>query len=367
MHSLTTDIVLRSLGQVGSTVLAILAGVIVLETAIYLIFGKLLKHRHTLPIMLLAPAAIGLLALIVYPIIYEVVLSFSNMSLFTFRNPKFGLMYAERNFGDVFTQPVLKLVHFLPVFLRTVLWTTIQVTFHVTFGMILALLLNRPMKLRGLYRTLLIVPWAIPQVVAVLAWRGEFQFEYGFLNIVLRDIGLHGIEWKSSPFWNFVAINITNIWLGVPFMMVILLGGLQSIDKTYYEAAEMDGAGPWRRFRDVTLPLINPVLTPAVILGVIWTTNNFNVPYFINEYNLESSEILVTALFRAAFDYSRFGFSAAFAIVIFLILLIFAVIYIRFSGLESVMGRSVQKPVPAGIGRKTATRSPKGPRGEVRT
>ncbi len=354
MHSLTPDIVLRSLGQVGSTVFAIFAGVVLLEVGIYLIFGKLLRHRHTLPIMLLAPAAIGLLMLIVYPIIYEVVLSFSNMSLFTFRNPKFGLIYAERNFGDVFTQPVLKLVHFFPVFLRTVLWTTIQVTFHVTLGMILALLLNRPMKLRGLYRTLLIVPWAIPQVVAVLAWRGEFQFEYGFLNIVLRDIGLHGIEWKSSPFWNFVAINITNIWLGVPFMMVILLGGLQSIDRTYYEAAEMDGAGPWTRFRNVTLPLINPVLTPAVILGVIWTTNNFNVPYFINEYNLESSEILVTALFRAAFDYSRFAFAAAFAIVIFLILLIFAIIYIRFSGLESVVGGTMHRPVPAGTALKEA-------------
>jgi len=117
---------------------------------IYLIFGKLLKHRYTLPIMLLAPAAVGLLALIVYPIIYEVVLSFSNMSLFTFRNPKFGLSEAARNFSAVFTQPVLKLVHFLPLFLRTVLWTTIQVTFHVTLGMILALLLTTDEAARAL-------------------------------------------------------------------------------------------------------------------------------------------------------------------------------------------------------------------------
>ena len=199
MHSLTADIVLRSLGQVGSTVLAILAGVIVLEAGIYLIFGKLLKHRHTLPIMLLAPAAIGLLALIVYPILYEIVLSFSNMSLFTFRNPKFGFIYAERNFGDVFTEPVLKQVHFLPVFLRTVLWTTIQVTFHVTLGLGLALLLNRPHEASGP------LPHAAHRSLGhsagrrVLAWRGEFHFEYGFVNIVLRDIGLHGIEWKSEP------------------------------------------------------------------------------------------------------------------------------------------------------------------------
>jgi arabinogalactan oligomer/maltooligosaccharide transport system permease protein len=142
-------------------------------------------------------------------------------------------------------------------------------------------------------------------------------------------LSLPGIEWKTHPFWNFVAINMTNIWLGVPFMMVILLGGLQSISNTFYEAADVDGATRWEKFRHITLPLMQPVMTPAVILGVIWTFNNFNVPYLINDYELETSDILVTALFRAAFEYNRYGFAAAFAVVIFLILLAFCLVYMR--------------------------------------
>ena len=134
-------------------------------------------------------------------------------------------------------------------------------------------------------------------------------------------------------------MNIVNIWLGVPFMMVIALGALQSISKEYYEAAMIDGATGWRRLRSVTLPLAQPILTPAVILGVIWTFNNFNVPFFINEQELETSDILVTALFRAAFEYNLYGFAAAFAIVIFLILFAFSAFYIRATGaLKSVRG-----------------------------
>jgi arabinogalactan oligomer/maltooligosaccharide transport system permease protein len=215
------------------------------------------------------------------------------------------------------------------VFLRTALWTVIQVTFHVSLGLFLAILLNRPMKLRGLYRTLLIIPWALPQVIASLAWRGEYNFEYGFPNVMLTRLGLAAIQWKSDPFWNFVAMNITNIWLGIPFMIVILLGGLQSLSPSYFEAADMDGASGWRKLRTITLPLIKPIMTPAIVLGIIWTFNNFNVPYFINENNLETSDILVTALFRSAFDFNRYGFSAMFALVIFLILLGITIVYMR--------------------------------------
>ncbi len=336
MPSFSLKVILSSLGQVGSTILVIAVATAMIEVVLYLIFGKLLNHKYTLPIMLLAPAAIGLLLLIVYPIAFEIRLSFSNMSLRHFRNPTYGLAQAAKNFKNLFTEPVLKQQYFFPVFLRTVLWTVVQVTSHVTLGLGIAMLLNRPMKLRGLYRALLIVPWALPPVVAGLAWRGEFHFEYGFLNIMLQNIGLSPIQWKSNPFWNFVAMNITNTWLGVPFMSVILLGGLQSIPNTFYEAADIDGAGGFHRFRNITLPLLKPVMTPAVALGIIWTFNNFNVPYFINEFELETSDLLVTALFRAAFEYNRYGFSAAFALVILFILFVLIVTYVRLTQFKSI-------------------------------
>jgi len=339
MKSLTPAIVGSSLGQVGSTLLFLVAGVILVELIVYFLSSRVLKARNALVHMLLAPAIIGLGLLVVYPIAWEVVLAFSNMSLRHFKDPTFSFGQALSNFSLIFTAPVLKQVYFFPVFLRTILWTVIQVVFHVTLGLGLALLLNRRLLLKGIYKVLLVIPWAIPQVISCLTWRGEYHYEYGFVNIMLRTVGLPAIQWKSSALWNFVAMNITNIWLGVPFMMVICLGALQSISKEYYEAAKIDGATGWRRLRSISLPLMAPILTPAVILGVIWTFNNFNVPYFINENNLETSDILVTALFRAAFEYNRYGFSAAFAIVIFLILFVFSAFYVRFTGaLKSVRG-----------------------------
>lgn len=334
MKQLTGAVMGKSLGEVGMTVLLMIAAIAVLEFVLYAVFHKLLKHRLATPIMLIAPAAIGLGMLIVFPLLYELRLAFSNMNLYRFKDPDFGLQYALANFKRIFTQPVLKQVTIVPLLLRTFLWTFIQITFHVAGGLGLALLLNRRIKFKGVYRAFLVFPWAIPQIIAVLAWRGEFHFEYGYFNVMLQRLGLAAINWKQDPFWNFVAINMVNIWLGVPFMMITLLGGLQSIDSTYYEAAEIDGAGGFTKFRTITLPLLKPILTPSVVYGIIWTFNNFNVPYFINEQELESSDILVTALFRAAFEYNQYGFSAAFALVIFAILLGLTVLYMRISNFK---------------------------------
>lgn len=349
MESLTFEVITRSLGEVGSTVLYIFLGTVLIEVLIYLILGQVFKSKYTGPFMLLGPAIVGLMALIVYPLIWEFNLSFTNMSLRHFGDKasytwtvcqnadpgtvKFWLTDCLiKNYANVFTTPVLKQVHFFPVFLRTILWTLVNVVFHVAGGLALAMLLNRPMRGRGIYRAFLILPWAIPQVIAVLAWRGEFNFEYGYLNIILNNLGLQPIKWLTDPFWNFAAMCLVNIWLGIPFMMVILLGGLQSISGDYYEAAEIDGANGFQQFINITLPLLQPVMTPAVILGTIWTFNNFNVPFFINQNELETSDILVTALFRAAFEYNRYGFAAAFAFVIFIILLLYSVFYMRVTG-----------------------------------
>lgn len=332
MEALTGEVMAGSLEQVGSMVLFMLVAVAVLEVVLYVILVRLLKSPHALPYLLVAPAAVGLVIFVIYPIGYEVRLAFSNMGLRHFREYTVSLSQGIDNLRWVFREPVLKQATFFPVLGRTVVWTVVNVVFHVTGGMALALLLNRQMRGRGLYRALIVFPWAIPQVIAVLAWRGEFHYEYGFVNVMLKHIGLQPIQWYADPFWNFAAACITNIWLGIPFMMVIILGGLQSIPHDFYEAAEIDGASGWQQFRSITLPMLRPVLTPAVILGVFWTFNNFNVPYLINRNELESTDILVTALFRAAFEYNRYGFSAAFALVIFIFLFIFALVYVRLSG-----------------------------------
>ncbi|MBN1305342.1 MAG: sugar ABC transporter permease, partial [Anaerolineales bacterium] len=249
-------LITRSLQEIGVTLLVILAGTVVLEGILYFILVRWLNWRFALPVMLLAPAILGLSALVIYPMLWELNISFTNMSLRHFLDPEY---IGFENYASVFNRPVLKQVYFFPLLGQTILWTFVNIFFHVVGGMILALLLNRKLRLRGVYRTLLIIPWAIPQVIAVLAWRGEFNFEYGYPNILLQSMGLNPVQWLTDPTWNFVAMCIVNIWLGIPFMMVILLGGLQSIAGEYYEAAEMDGANGWQQFWNVTMPLMQPV------------------------------------------------------------------------------------------------------------
>ncbi len=331
------DAVTTALVQVGLTLVVIVALVAILEGFLYLLLVRTLKTRLAVPLMLVAPAVVGLAILIVFPLLWELNVSFTKMSLRNFRDPGFlglgnDMFVGITNYVEVFTLPVLKLTGFWQLFLQTVVWTLINITFHVLGGLALALLLHRPMRGKGIYRALIILPWAIPQVIALLVWRTEYNFEFGAVNQLLGIVGIAPVPWLSDPFWNFAAMIITNVWLGIPFMMVLILGGLQSISAEYYEAAEMDGATSRQSFRAITLPLLRPVLTPAIILGTVWTFNNINVPFFINQNELESSDILVTALFRQAFQYNRYGDAAAFAFVIFAILLVFTVFYVRRTG-----------------------------------
>jgi arabinogalactan oligomer/maltooligosaccharide transport system permease protein len=308
---------------------ALLLGVV----GLYWLVSRPHRTRLGLAYLLLAPALIGISALMLYPFAYNVYLAFSNMGMMTIKTFTVSLENGIANFRSVFSGVVAHDATFWQVLGRTTLWTVINVFFHVTGGMALALLLNRPLRFKGIYRMLLVFPWAIPQTIACMALRNEFNFQFGFFNTMLRNLGMQPINWLTDPKWAFIALCISNIWLGIPFMMVVILGGLQSISQEYYEAAEMDGASGAQQFRNITLPLLQPVLTPAVILGTSWTFNALNVVYLITRGNpQEKTDILVSSLYKAAFDFYRYGFAAAFALVIFGILLLFAVVYIRATG-----------------------------------
>jgi len=287
--------------------------------------------KYRLAYALLLPAVLVMLLVVAYPFFYNIWIAFSNMSLRTFRNPEFvGL----GNFVQLFQEPAL-----YSVFVKTMIWTGVNILVHLTLGVSLAILLNQPIRASWLYRALLILPWAVPQYISALTWRGMFDFEYGAVNLWLQRVGIPQISWLSDPTAAFSAAIITNIWLGFPFMMVIALGGLQSIPHEMYEVAAIDGANWWRRLRHVTLPLLKPVLVPATVLGTIWTFNNLNVIWLVTYGGRPSdqSHILVTYVYKAAFEFYRYGYAAAFSIVIFLILLVFVFVYMRLTrGTESV-------------------------------
>lgn len=212
---------------------------------------------------------------------------------------------------------------FFTVLAVTVLWTLANITLHVVIGVALALLLHRPtLRLKGVYRVLLVLPWAVPSYVTALAWRGMFHRQFGAVNAMLELLGAEPISFFARWSTAFAANVTTNMWLGFPFMMVVTLGALTQIPRDLYEAAEVDGASRWQQFRHVTLPLLVPSLAPAVAMGAVWTFNMFNVVYLVSAGEPDgTTEILVSEAYRWAFTRGhQYGYAAAYAVLIFLLL-----------------------------------------------
>ncbi len=282
------------------------------------------------PYWYILPAFVVMAMMVFYPLGYGFYLSLTDMSLATFKNPNF--------IGFANYAKLLQEAAFLRTLGRTIVWTAVNVFFHVSIGLFLAILLNRKLPGKGLLRVLLIIPWAVPQYIVALTWRGMLNNQFGAINIFLQRIGFSAIPWLTDPTWTFIGAILTNIWLGFPFMMMISLGGLQSIDKEFYEAAEIDGASGIQQFKNITLPLLKPVLAPAVVLGTVWTFNMLNVILIIaGGFGNEKTQILVTEVYRLAFNFYRYGYAAAYSVVIFLILLIFGMTFMKKTqGIEEV-------------------------------
>jgi len=205
----------------------------------------------------------------------------------------------------------------------TVLWTVCNVALHLLLGVVLGVVLSRPaMKLKAAYRVILVLPWAVPSYVTALAWKGMFHSQFGAVNAMLNMLGVPPVSWFSHFATAFTANVATNVWLGFPFMMVVTLGALTSIPKEVLEAAEVDGATRWQRFWGVTVPLLKPTLLPAVVLGSVWTFNMFNVVFLVSGGEPDgSTDILVSDAYRWAFTRdAQYGYAAAYAVLIFLIL-----------------------------------------------
>lgn len=221
----------------------------------------------------------------------------------------------------------------------TLLWTVANIVLHVSLGVALAMLLREPwVRMRGAFRAALILPWAIPSYITALVWKGLFHRQFGAINGLLALGGVEPVSWFGQWSTAFAANVATNTWLGFPFMMVVTLGALQSIPRDLEEAAEVDGASGWQRFRHVTLPLLAPALLPAVILGSVWTFNMFNVIYLVSGGEPDgSTDILISQAYRWAFTRGhRYGYAAAYAVIIFGVLVVYGQIANRLAGKKVV-------------------------------
>lgn len=279
-----------------------------------------------------APAAVGLLVLVVIPFAVGI-----SLALFHHDAGRYTFV-GLANFTDILASrgyAVTEPLSFYFTLAVTLVWTLVNVVAHVSIGLGLALLLKDPLlKLKGLYRVLLIVPWAVPNYITALVWKGLFHRQFGALNALLVALGVEPVSWFTHFSTAFAANVITNTWLGFPFMMVVSLGALQSIPSDLYEAAEVDGASRWAQFRYITLPMLRPALLPAVILGSVWTFNMFNVIYLVSGGEPGgATDILVSEAYRWAFQRNeQYGFAAAYSVLIFAVLFAWSKVTKRLSG-----------------------------------
>jgi arabinogalactan oligomer / maltooligosaccharide transport system permease protein len=290
--------------------------------------------KNRMAYLFIAPSMIVMAVLVFYPLLNGIYLSFTNANQFnTTRRiganviPSSYELIGFENYQDILTTSTYK---FWAVFGQTVAWTGLNVVPHIAIGLGLALLLNRKIKGRVIYRILLILPWAVPSYISAFVWRFIYNGDIGFLNSVIRDLGMQPVPWLSDPGWAMFAVVVANTWLAIPFNMVTMLGGLQSIPLELYEAAEVDGASSWQKFMNITLPMLRPVIMTATLLGVIWTFNSFNIIFLVSEGGpFQSTEILATWAWRLGFQQSQIGVAAAYSVIILLVLIVFSLAYIR--------------------------------------
>ncbi len=279
-------------------------------------------RKDAVPYLYVGPAVLATGILIFVPFAVGVGLSFASRD---------GNFVGMDNYAEVILNAFdpNSSTRFARTLAMTVLWTALNICLHVALGLGLALVLNQP-KLMGrkFYRLLLIVPWAVPSYITALTWKWLFNTQYGPINAMLGVLGIDKIDWLGQGvLTNFAANLVTNVWLGFPFMMVISLGALQSIPSELYEAASIDGAGAWQRFRHVTLPLLKPALFPAIILGTIWTFNAFNVIYLVSGGGPDhKTDILITEAYYAFAVLRQNGLAAAYSVLIFLLLLSYTLV-----------------------------------------
>jgi arabinogalactan oligomer/maltooligosaccharide transport system permease protein len=297
--------------------------------------------KHWYAYALITPVLVVMALLVLYPLIRSIYFSFTNADATNIGNPTHPLIAKRapsyevvglKNYTDILSGKQLLGLEgdFWVVFVRTVTWTAVNVALHYGIGLGLAVMLNRKIRARGLYRVLLMLPWAVPAYISAFAWKLLYN-QNGIFNRALDSAGVDGgISWLSHERWAFVAVVLVNVWLGVPFMMVALLGGLQSIPGELYEAAEVDGATPWQRFRNITLPGLRSVSFTVILLGTIWTFNMFAIIWLVTSGGpFGSTEILVTYSYKAFYQRGSYSIAAAYGIVILSMLLIFASGYRR--------------------------------------
>ena len=274
-----------------------------------------------------APSLILISLMVVFPILYTFYISLTNMNVYHWFD--FTIIGLENYVKALFVFDS----GFLSALFATILWTVVNMILQLVIAFVLVTLLNiQKLKLRKLYKTLLMFPWAMPGYVSILLWKtGMFNTQFGLLNQWMEKLGYEAVRWLSSDVSAFICCTVVNLWLALPFMIMIMDGAMQSIDRSYYESALLDGANWLQRTQAITLPAITPIIAPAVIITIFTTFKQFDVVYLLTQQAGAKTgsgfHTILTYAYENAFITNNYGYSSAISIIIFILLLIFSARY----------------------------------------
>ena len=271
---------------------------------------------------LVAPAVGTILVVALFPLLWTV---WESLHLHDLRMPWLGRPFIGLdNYVEAVGDP-----RFRSALGHTLVFTVATVTIELALGCALALAMNHAFRGRGLVRAAILVPWAIPTVVSALLWRFMFEGQAGILNRLFTDPPV----WFIHPTLAWVPVILADVWKTTPFVALLLLAGLQNIDASLYEAARIDGASTWRQFRHVTLPLLKPAILVALIFRTLDAFRVFDLIYVMTGGGPgTSTEPIALYTFNSLLQNLRFGYGSALSVIVFLVVFLLAVGYIRFLG-----------------------------------
>jgi multiple sugar transport system permease protein len=275
--------------------------------------------------LLLVPGLLALVVLIGIPVVQGISLSFTDRYLL---QPTTGKFIGLANYVTFIQSPMF--FHYVG---NTLIWTIGSLAGILCIGLALALLLNRELRFRGIYRALALIPWVMPTVAAGLVWRWIYDGGYGVLNYILLEVGITHkyITFLADSTWIWPSVLMMSWWKGYPFAYAVLLAGLQVIPRELYEAAAIDGATGWRSLRYVTLPQLRPILFVLVLLLSIWTANDFTSIWVLTQGGPppDMTMTLTQLVFVTTQQFDRTGYGAAIAVFLMLWMMIFTAFYVR--------------------------------------
>ncbi|MED4205588.1 sugar ABC transporter permease [Neobacillus mesonae] len=285
------------------------------------------------PYLIMSPGFLLLVFVVIFPIIFVILLAFTNYDLYHSPPAKLVDWVGLKNFVEIFKVDMWRQT-FFSVLAWTLVWTFVATTFQVALGIFLAIIVNqKDVKGKAIMRTVFILPWAVPAFVSILVFAGMFNESFGAINRdILGFFGIEGLPWMTEPLFTRIALILIQTWLGFPFIFAMVTGVLQSIPQDLYEAATVDGASNLQKFKNITLPLVLYATAPVLITQYTFNFNNFNIIYLFNGggpavsgQNAGGTDILISWIYRLTMTSAQYSKAATLTMLLSIIVITVAI------------------------------------------